>query len=168
MLNSIVFHPPAPTYDINTPHLTMVPRERNPLYHVPAKYINLGYKYTILMCHGNAEDIGTAPIKDLATQWHANICVFDYAGYGMHTKRDPSEEDCYRDGQTVYGWLLKQGILPNTLIIYGRSLGTGLACRLARYKSCLRLILVSPFMSVMLTRLPFSLWGDMFPNYKFR
>lgn len=171
MLSKLVFFPPPSTYRKN--NVIMIARLSIPSFsylptteYVPLRYINIKSRNTILMCHGNAEDIGLVDIQKLARDWNSNICVFDYAGYGEHTVRVPSERDCYYDADAVYKWLLKQeDVIPNNIIIYGRSLGSGIACYLARNYKCKSLILISPLMSVMLTRLYVSLWGDMFKNY---
>jgi len=112
----------------------------------------------LLMCHANAEDIGMSDPKQLAEDFNSNICLFDYAGYGMHTCKESSEEACQRDVLAVYHHLLSLSI--NDIVIYGRSIGTGVACYLAYYlslqhKPC-RLILVSAFKSVCKTM--FNLW----------
>ena len=53
---------------------------------IPIRY----YQYnkdlpTILICHGNYEDMGQTNPYILAEKYNVNICLFDYAGYGLHS-----------------------------------------------------------------------------------
>ena len=131
-------------------------------------------KLTMLMCHGNAEDIGHCNPENLGNRYKVNICMFDYAGYGLHTLETSSEADCQSDVYSVYRYLIDtEKIDPSNIIVYGRSLGSYPACYLS-HKLCTNkdyipprgLILISPLSSalkiVLPTTLPFS---DMFKNY---
>lgn len=126
---------------------------------------------TLLMCHGNRSDIGVVDLKTISQTFNANICVFDYAGYGLHSERDSSEEACYRDVLAVYNYLvIHKDLHYNKLFIYGRSSGTAMACYLAHTlckqgKEPAGLILVSPLMSVFKIFVNFWLPGDRFENY---
>lgn len=82
---------------------------------------------TMIMCHGNAEDIGYYHVPSISELFGINLCTFDYAGYGLHFEHSPSEDACFKD-------VLKH-LRPNKLIIYGRSLRTGIACYFA-HKMC--------------------------------
>lgn len=157
------------TNDIS--HLDFVTRDEDK--RVPIRYYVKDINYpTVIMCHGNAEDIGGCRLEEISRLFGANICVFDYSGYGLHSERISSEKACYEDAIAVYNYLVdNKGIEPDKIIIYGRSLGTGVACHLAHYLSKNKsefphnLILVSPLMSAMgiLTN-TWTLW-DSFENY---
>jgi pimeloyl-ACP methyl ester carboxylesterase len=130
-------------------------------------------KLTMLICHGNGEDIGYDNPSHIAEKFGVNICMFDYAGYGMHSLKTSSEEDCYKDVHAVYHHLVNvENIKPEDIIIYGRSLGSGPASYLA-HKLCVinktpprGLILISPLSSALKIILPCSiLFSDMFKNY---
>jgi pimeloyl-ACP methyl ester carboxylesterase len=126
------------------------------------------------MCHGNAEDIGHASIDYLASQLSANICLFDYAGYGLHTCKVPSEANCQKDVVAVYEYLIQtKKIHPEKIVIYGRSLGSGPACYLAyhlrdQYLRPQKLILVSPLRSgaSIFTHSCIATPVDIFMNYR--
>lgn len=158
LINSLAFScPPTCSYDKTLSYLFFIKK-------LPVRYYHDGYDHTVLLCHSNGEDIGQFNIEALADTWHANICMFDYAGYGMHPG-SASEASCQCDVKTVYHYLLSLGI--TNIIIYGRSIGTGVACYLAYYiKKPVKLILVSPFKSV--TQVILNLWcpWDFFKNDK--
>lgn len=113
---------------------------------------------TMLMCHANGEDHGRLNIKRLCHLYHVNMITFDYSGYGMHSCRIASEANCYKDVFAVYHYLSNKGI--DNVIIYGRSIGTGVASHLAHHlcqqQIPCRLILVSAFKTVMTTI--FNIW----------
>ena len=103
---------------------------------------------TILLLHGNAGNIGNR--MTLARQFinaGFGILLLEYRGYGGN-KGSPSEQGFYEDGYTALSFLTQQGVKPSELVLYGESLGTGVASKLAsEYSSC-ALILQSPFTSL--------------------
>ncbi|CAH6419346.1 Serine aminopeptidase S33 family [uncultured virus] len=139
---------------------------------IPVRHYHHNKGPVILMCHGNAEDIGQYDVEHLANMLGFNICVFDYAGYGLHSKRTPSEKDSFIDVETVMHHLMhEKGYQTNQIIVWGRSLGSGLACHLAHTMckagtSPLGLILISPLMSCV--KVVTNVWtpSDMFMNYR--
>lgn len=166
------------SYNRNISHLTFVQRHEHWLssvisYDIPVRYIyNNPDNPTILMCHGNAEDIGLYHLETLSEQFNANICVFDYAGYGLHTCKKPSEAECQKDVVAVYNWLLYElSIDQNKIVIMGRSLGSAVACHLAYYvrkdkKRPQKLILVSPLSSAVKVVSNYWVPVDKFMNYQ--
>lgn len=104
-------------------------------------------KFIVLFFHGNFEDIGT---QDFTAQKLAplgmNIYGMDYRGYGLSTGK-PNEKNCYRDSQLAYDELLKKGYKPEQIIIWGRSVGSGVATELATKNKAKALVLESPFVS---------------------
>ena len=164
------------SYDYDLPLLEFVTREEWSFstvteHRIPIRFYHLGKHYpTILMCHGNAEDIGMTNPIEVAEQFNANICLFDYAGYGLHSCKDSSESACQEDVVAVYQHLVNIKKVPReNIVIYGRSLGTGVACYLSHYlcqkKIPTRLILVSPLMSAV--KVVTDVWSpfDIFSNY---
>jgi len=85
--------------------------------------------FTILFTHGNAEDIGELRdwMSTLSIELKANICAYDYRGYGLNKPYgECSERDCYEDIYACYYWLLEEKHIPKKkIILVGRSLGTG-------------------------------------------
>jgi pimeloyl-ACP methyl ester carboxylesterase len=78
-----------------------------------------------------------------------NSLIIDYRGYGKSTGRINDEEDIYTDGLTAWNYLtVEKGIDPKDIIIWGRSLGGGVAAEIARFKNIAALVLESTFNSL--------------------
>jgi fermentation-respiration switch protein FrsA (DUF1100 family) len=106
----------------------------------------------VLICHSQT---GNASIECEPAQlagWHrtvgVSVFVFDYPGYGRSSGR-PNEAGCYAAADAAYAWLTgKQRIPADQLLLYGRSLGTGVAIDLASRCPHRALLLVSPYTSL--------------------
>ncbi len=71
--------------------------------------------------------------------------VVDYRGFGKSRGRR-TEAILYNDSQHVYKWLT-QTYAEDRIIIYGRSMGSGIAARIASWNDPKMLILDSPYYS---------------------
>ena len=60
----------------------------------------------------------------------------------------PTEKGIYEDARSAVRWLKNKGIVEENIIIYGESLGTGVATEIAQNKSFAGIILESPFTSM--------------------
>jgi len=131
---------------------------------------------TILLSHGNAEDLGMMHerMKSMARELNANIMCYDYTGYG-YASGSPSEEMCYRNIEAAYSYIRNiLGIPASQIVLFGRSLGSGPSCYLAAKtaydgESVAGLILHSPFLSIyriVVNSSNLGMVGDMFPNAK--
>ena len=130
--------------------------------------LNPGAKFTLLVSHGNAEDLGDDRfwLEDLRKTGFS-VLAYDYEGYGTSDGK-PSERAAYDDESAAYDYLAGTLRIPSDrIIIFGRSVGTGPAVYIAARKPVAGLILQSPFLSAfrVLTRVPL-LPFDKFPNYK--
>jgi len=86
----------------------------------------------ILWFHGNAGNIADR-VENARLLYDRGLSVFlvDYRGYGK-SEGQPSEKGIYKDGQAAYDYLVStRGIAPEDLIIFGRSLGSVVAVRVA-------------------------------------
>lgn len=129
-------------------------------------------KGTILYFHGNAGNLDRWGQQAVAfTKRGYDVLMIDYRGYG---KSDgvPSEINFYEDGQKAYDWLIPKSP-PQSLIIYGRSIGSGVACHIAANNPARMLILETPFnniKNVVEVRFPFLYlprpFRHQFPNDK--
>jgi pimeloyl-ACP methyl ester carboxylesterase len=105
-------------------------------------------KFVILFCHGNvgniSQRIDTFKIfRDLGL----STFIFDYRGYGSSQGR-PTEKGTYLDAEAAWNWLLHEmGIKPENIIIFGRSLGGGVASYLAAKFRSRALVIESSFTS---------------------
>ena len=85
-------------------------------------------------------------------RWHAlglNILAIDYRGYGESEDRLTSEAGTYADARAAYDWLRTvRGVSANRIIIYGHSLGSGVATELALHVDAAGLIVEGAFTSI--------------------
>ncbi len=126
------------------------------------------YDTTIIFIHGNAEDIGhIRPLIESLHAWGFNVLAYDYRGYGTSGGR-PSESHAYEDIRAVYRYLTENcAVSPDSIILYGRSIGSGSAVYLAAEQPVGGLVLESAFTSVFRVVFPFSPFPfDRFPNLK--
>lgn len=108
----------------------------------------LAHKPTIVYLHGNAGHIGYR--MPLARQFLVagfGVLLVDYRGYGGNTGR-PSENGLYKDGRAAVNFLQQKGTKPGNIILYGESLGSGVATQLATEFPVCALILQSPYTSL--------------------
>lgn len=102
----------------------------------------------MLVCHGNAGNISHRLDKALIfRKAGASVLLFDYRGYGQ-SGGSPSEQGTYRDAEAAYAYLTEtRGIAPERIVLYGESLGCGVAVELALKHKTAGLILDSAFTS---------------------
>ena len=102
----------------------------------------------ILYFHGNAGDLsGWQYVSEDFTALGFNFFIIDYRGYGKSTGKI-SERGFYRDGEAAYRYLLENGFEPGNILVYGRSIGSGVAVQIAANHPCKGLVLESPFASL--------------------
>lgn len=109
-----------------------------------------GATAAILYCHGNGGNLTNyaPPVARLGARLGVSVLLFDYRGYGK-SKGSPSEAGLYEDAEAAYAELTGPlGFRPDQVIIYGLSLGTGVATELAMRKPAAALVLEAPFTSV--------------------
>lgn len=85
--------------------------------------------------------------KALATEG-LSLLLVEYRGYGDSKPGEPSEEGLYLDAEASLDWLESQGVGPDKIILWGTSLGTGVAAEMARRKRGSALVLVTPYTSI--------------------
>ena len=71
--------------------------------------------------------------------------MMDYRGFGK-SRGKRTEAKLYNDSQQIYRWL-KEEYPEDKIVIYGRSLGSGIAARIASWNAPRMLILDSPYYS---------------------
>ena len=176
-ISIMAFAPGKSSYDKNISYLEFVEREEFSgsiiyTYNIPVRFYCIDPNSpTMIVCHGNSEDIGQTNPKSLAELFNVNVCLFDYSGYGLHSNKRPSEQSCQKDAIAVYDYLVFDKFMdPESIIIYGRSLGTGVAAYLSHYlcqrNGTNKLILVSPLYSAASTVINMYVPGDIFLNYQ--
>ncbi|MBN1816362.1 MAG: alpha/beta hydrolase [Sedimentisphaerales bacterium] len=105
-------------------------------------------KFTVLISHGNAEDIGYGRESiEMFVEHGYNVLAYDYRGYGTSDGR-PSERNTYEDIEAAYQYLLSRANVPaGRIIVLGRSVGSGPATYLAGRNPVGALLLEAPFVS---------------------
>lgn len=101
----------------------------------------------VLYFHGNRGDLRKwAPICHPLTRHGFDVFVIDYRGYGK-SRGARSEKVLHDDASFVYDYLNER--YGNNIVIYGRSLGSGIAVKLASERPARFLILETPFYSLL-------------------
>lgn len=133
-------------------------------------FFNSNSNKVILYFHGNAGSLSSwqyiyPELKPLGY----NILIIDYRAYGKSTGKI-SEKGLYTDAQSAYNYLISKGFESKNIIIYGRSIGTGIAVELAKNNPNIHsLILETPYLSLKSLAneyVPFLL-PSLWLNYKF-
>jgi alpha-beta hydrolase superfamily lysophospholipase len=105
--------------------------------------------YIILFCHGNAGNIShRLESIQVFNRLSLDVFIFDYRGFGK-SEGTSDEEGTYFDALGAWDFLVNEkGYDSKQIIIFGRSLGSGIASWLAREKQPAALILESSFTSL--------------------
>lgn len=123
----------------------------------------------ILYLHGNAGCLDSwQHVFNNFKSLEYNFFIIDYRGYGK-SSGDISEKGLYLDAEAAYKYLNSIGFKDDQIIIYGRSIGTGVATDLAQNKKINALILETPFTSMQQLaqdKFPY-LFPSLFLKYKF-
>jgi len=107
-------------------------------------------KKVILYFHGNGGSIKLrAPRAKALADAGYGVLLAEYRGYGGNPGK-PSEDGFYADAVAYYNWLVQQGnYRDQDIVIYGESLGTGVASWLASIKpNFAGVILEAPYTSM--------------------
>jgi uncharacterized protein len=145
-------------------------------FSVPYKEVNLPYsqnstiniiqfaanqpqaKGLVLYFHGNKQNIARyAPFAPNFTSKGYEVWMIDYPGFGKSTGTF-TEQQLY-NWSLVFYKLARTHYSPDSIIIYGKSMGTGIAAQLATLRDCKALVLEAPYYSIP------SLVGSRLPIY---
>jgi fermentation-respiration switch protein FrsA (DUF1100 family) len=98
--------------------------------------------------HGNGGHIGyrAERLMRFADEGYG-VLMAEYRGYGSNPGT-PTETGFYADGRAALAFLQHEGITPNRLVLYGESLGSGVAVALAAEHQVAAVILEAPPTSV--------------------
>jgi len=104
-------------------------------------------KGVILYFHGNRKNISKyRRFIPYFTKSAYEVWMIDYPGYGKSTGKF-SEKLVYEWSLLMYN-LVRKRFSPDKIIIYGKSLGSGIAAQLASIRNCRFLILETPYFSM--------------------
>ncbi len=104
-------------------------------------------KGVVLYFHGNRENINRyAPFAENFTKKGYEVWMPDYPTFGKSTGK-LTEAILYDEALQVYN-MAKAKFKTDSITIYGKSLGTGIASYLASKRNCKQLILETPYSSI--------------------
>jgi uncharacterized protein len=111
-------------------------------WHVPPR----GDKPVVIYFHGNGEIVPWRVERHRATIANGTgLIALSYRGYGGSTGT-PTEEGLHRDAEAAYAFATAR-YAPKRIVLWGHSLGTGVAVRLAAEKPVGKVILEAPYSS---------------------
>lgn len=104
---------------------------------------------TVLYLHGNAGNIGmrgskVRPFLDAGF----GVMLLSWRGYGG-SAGTPTEAGLYADGRAALDELERRGVRPADVVLYGESLGSGVAVQLAMERAVAAVVLEAPFASAL-------------------
>ncbi len=103
---------------------------------------------TFLYFHGNGgnnlnHSVNARPMIEAGY----GLLLVEYRGYGGNPG-SPTEDGLYNDGRGALNYLKSQGVKEADIILFGYSLGTGIAIQMANETSPKALILQAPYTSI--------------------
>lgn len=121
-----------------------------------------GGKPVIVFFHGNGGHIGYrgSKVRRFLDRGYGVLLV-SWRGYGGN-EGNPTEDGLYADGKAALRFLDQHGIGNKGIVLYGESLGSGVAVELASQGVGQRLVLEAPFTSLA------EAAADRFPIYPVR
>ena len=109
---------------------------------------NLENFKTILFFHGNAGSLENRTYKlNHFKNLDLNFLIIAWRGFNGN-KGKPNEIGLYEDAKSAIKWLKMKGVDEKNIILYGESLGTGVAVEIAQNRNYAGVILESPFTSM--------------------
>ncbi len=109
---------------------------------------DLKNKKTILFFHGNAGSLINRVYKlNELDKLDVNILLISWRGFSENLGK-PTEKNLYHDARKSVEWLNNIGVDNKKIILYGESLGTGVAIELGQKNLFAGIILESPFTSI--------------------
>jgi hypothetical protein len=109
-------------------------------------------KGVLFFLHGNAGNLdGWITSVDLYRRTNYDLFMIDYRGYGKSGGQIESEAQLHADVRRAWDFIAPQ-YTGKSNVIFGRSLGTGLAAKLAADVQPAMTILVSPYVSMLAMR----------------
>lgn len=131
-----------PTPNIGTTYETML--LQNEGESIKVIVLNKGHKNAILYFGGNAESMAESS-DEIAKQFpEFTVYLMNYRGFGGSTG-NPTEKALYSDALKLYDTI---DLEHQHISIGGRSLGTGIATYVAANRDVSRLVLVTPYDSI--------------------
>lgn len=102
----------------------------------------------LVYLHGNAGTVAMRAFKArLFLDAGFGVLLVEWRGFGGNPGR-PSEQGLYADARGALAWLAGQGVPAARVMLYGESLGSGVAVQMAVEQPPAALVLEAPFTSI--------------------
>ena len=109
---------------------------------------NLKKFKTILYFHGNAGDLENRIHKlNHFKDMDVNFLIISWRGFSGNLGK-PTEKGLYKDADGAILWLKNLGLKEKDIVLYGESLGSGVATEVAQNSNFAGLVLETPFTSM--------------------
>ncbi len=109
--------------------------------------LNEGKEKLIIYYGGNAEEV-SCTIDGFKSLENYSVLVMNYRGYGKNSG-SPSEKYLFGDALEIFDYITDTlHIQPENRVLFGRSLGSGIALYVASMRKVSSIILVTPFDSM--------------------
>lgn len=154
MQSSLVYYPHLGREIVTTPAARGLPYERIALRTSDGERLSAWWvpapeqRGIVLLFHGNAGNIShRIDYLEMFSRLGYSTFIVDYRGYG-ESSGEPSEEGTYRDAEACWSWLESRGAAARDIVVFGESLGAGVATWLAQRHTPRALVLASAFTSI--------------------
>ncbi len=131
-----------PSPPIETDYDTLTIHNEGERIHVTIT--NPGQPHALLYWGGNGEAVAAGAEVFAKALPHYSTYLVDYRGYG-YSSGHPTEAGILSDALAVYDAIKAK---HQDISLFGRSLGTGVACYVAAQREAKRLILITPYDSI--------------------
>ena len=103
---------------------------------------------TILFLHGNAGNLFNRSYKlNRLNELNLNVLIISWRSFSGNLG-EPNETNLYGDAKKAVKWLNDRGVETKNIILYGESLGTGVAVEIGQTNKFNSIILESPYTSM--------------------
>lgn len=103
---------------------------------------------TLVFFHGNAGNLFNRTYKlNKLNNLEINILITSWRSFSENPGK-PTEQNLYQDSKKIINWLNNKGVRNEKIILYGESLGTGVAVELGQSNEFNSIILESPYTSM--------------------
>ena len=103
---------------------------------------------TILFLHGNAGNLFNRSYKlNRLNELNLNVLIISWRSFSGNPGK-PNETNLYGDAKKAVKWLNERGVETKNIILYGESLGTGVAVEIGQTNKFNSIILESPYTSM--------------------